>query len=278
LKKRPTFERSYINAELNKLSATVTSPTTVFIIGGLALISYELKDATKDIDVVVMNAADFELLINSLRSIGYAEPQGPLISRPYQDMEVAKIMENKDGFRWDIFLGKICNKLSFSDSMASRTTNFFSKANLVLCIASKEDIFLFKGITTREADLEDMRLLTESDLDWQTIKTECRHQSEISGRLWEDALVQNLKELRERYGINSPIEGQLRKLCEEKMGENAIISSARSGHNTIKSISQDKKLPEFLVREYVGKAEKKGLIKIDKTSRPYLLSLGASNR
>ena len=204
MKKRPTFERTYIVAELDKLSAIVTSPTTIFIIGGLALISYELKDATKDIDVVVMNAKDFELLVNSLRRIGYAEPEGPLISRPYQDMEVAKIMENKDGFRWDIFLRKICNKLSFSDNMASRATRFFSKANIKLSIASKEDIFLFKGITTRDADLEDMRLLTESDLDWQIIKVECRRQSEISGRLWEDALLQNLTELRERYGTESP--------------------------------------------------------------------------
>ena len=56
LTKRRTFDRKYVFTELDKLSASIVVPTQFFIIGGLALISYGLKEATKDIDVVVRSA------------------------------------------------------------------------------------------------------------------------------------------------------------------------------------------------------------------------------
>jgi len=275
--KRPSFDKQYINAELDKLSTTVARSTTIFIIGGLALINYGLKVATKDIDVVLTKPADLEVLLNALESAGYDEPNDLLVSRPYHDMEISKIMENEDGFRWDIFVKKICNKLVFSDSMASRSTEFYSKAHVTLRIASKEDIFLFKGITNRAADLDDLRLLAESGLDWEMIRTECRHQSEASGRLWEDALVQNLIDLRERYGIISPIEKELRKIAEEKLIEDFIVKSVAAGLTTIKAISQAKNLPYYFVRECAIKMEEKSLLIFDKKTRPYRLSLVKSD-
>ena len=83
-------------------------------------------------------------------------------------------------------------------------------------IASKEDLFLFKGITEREADLDDMRILAQSGLNWETISQECKSQSEISGVCWEDALYQNLIDLKARYSIASPIENPSGKLLNEK--------------------------------------------------------------
>jgi len=273
LTKRPSFDRKYILAELDKLSSKIVVPTRIFIIGGLALISYGLKEATKDIDVVVLSLQDLDILIKYLAIIGYHALENSLVSKPYEKMEVSKIMENEDGFRWDIFHRSICNKMSFSENMASRATEFYSRNKLVLSIASKEDIFLFKGITEREADLDDMRLLAESGLDWQVIKNECVYQSNTSGRLWEDALLQNLIDLRERYNIRSPIEKKLRKIAEEKLSEDFIVKSITAGLTTIKSISQAKNLPYYLVREYAKKMEEKGLLKFDKASRPYKLSL-----
>jgi hypothetical protein len=188
-------------------------------------------------------------------------------------MEISVVMENADGFRWDIFHKKICNRLLFSENMASRVVEFYSKGSLRLSLASKEDIFLFKGITEREADLDDMRLLAESGLDWQVVKNECIYQPNYSGRLWEDALVQKLIDLRERYGIRSPIEKELRSICVEKMGQNAVLGSILKGNITIKSISEDTKLSNSFVREIIGNIHGKGLITINKTNRPYTFSL-----
>jgi hypothetical protein len=188
-------------------------------------------------------------------------------------METSKIMQNKDGFRWDIFYGKICNKLTFSTNMSQRAIEFYSRGNIKLAIASKEDIFLFKGITEREADLNDMRLLVESGIDWQVVKEECRYQSDISGKLWEDALVQNLIDLRTKYKIKSPIEKELTKLCEEKMAEDRILKSIASGHSTFKEISEDTTLEYYYVREQIKRMTKKRLLIIDMRYRPYTVSL-----
>jgi hypothetical protein len=274
LSNRPSFDRKYIFAELDKLSLKITVPIRVFIIGGLALINYGLKEATKDIDVVVLTEADLEVLIKSLEIIGYNALKGSFVSRAYKKMEISKIVENDDGFRWDIFLRSICNRLSFSEDMESRATEFYSRNKLNLNIASKEDIFLFKGITEREADLIDMRLLAESSLEWQIIEKECINQSDKTGVLWEGALLQNLVELREKYSIRSPIEKTLRRVAEEKLGEDLIVDSISNGLKTIKSIALAKDLPYHVVRDYARKMEEKGIITFDKTHRPYMLSIG----
>jgi hypothetical protein len=66
-----------------------------------------------------------------------------------------------------------------------------------------EDIFLFKGITEREADLDDMRMLVEVGLDWKTIEAECLSQKR-SGR-WAYMLGTKLMELHSKFDIASPI-------------------------------------------------------------------------
>jgi len=278
LTNRPSFDRKYILLELEKLSTRIVDHTEIFVIGGLALINYGLKDATKDIDVVVLSQQDLKTIVNSLTDINYHSLKNSLVSRPYEKMEISKIMENNDGFRWDIFHKTICGKLFFSANIASRANRFYSGKELVLSIASREDIFLFKGITEREADLDDMRLLAESGLDWQIVKNECLYQSSISGRLWEDALLQNLVDLRTKYKIKSPIEKELRRIAEEKLSEDLIVKSISEGLETIKSISQAKNLPDHMIRAYIEKMEAKGLIRVDKTTRPNKLSLAKKKR
>jgi hypothetical protein len=270
--KRQTFDRKYVFTELDKLSASIVVPIQFFIVGGLALICHGLKEATKDIDVVVRRQ-DSCALMKSLASIDYHILEDCLVSRSYAQMEILKIMENNDGLKWDIFCRTVCNRLVFSDNMVSRAIKFYSTDKMTLSVASKEDIFLFKGITEREADLDDMRLLAKSGLDWQVIKTECGYQSSTSGRLWENALLQSLISLREKHKIRSPIEKELKKIAEEKLTEDFIVESITDGFTTIKSISRAKNLPSPFVRACARKMEERGLLKFDKTSRPYKFSL-----
>lgn len=105
------------------------------------------------------------------------------------------------------------------------------------------------------------------------VKEECRHQSDISGRLWEDALVQKLIDLREKYGIRSPIEKELKKICVEKMAEDIIMKAIANGQRTVKTISEATTLPHYFVRESIKRMEKKNLLKIDVKCRPHTVSL-----
>jgi hypothetical protein len=49
------------------------------------------------------------------------------------------------------------------------------------------------------ADLDDIRVLAESGLNWKTIIDECQNQSTSSGCIWENALYQKLLDLKEKY-------------------------------------------------------------------------------
>ena len=97
--KRPSFDRNYIIAEIEKLSTSITKPTKIFIIGGLSMMQHDLKDATKDIDVVVVGTKDLELLIDALVRMKYEILGADLITHQYVKMDTSKIMQNKDGFR-----------------------------------------------------------------------------------------------------------------------------------------------------------------------------------
>jgi len=266
---RPSFGKEYILDELNKISARISIPINLFVIGGLVVIHFGLKEATKDIDVVVQSEHEFYALKDVLESLGYSRPRPVMISRAYKVMEASEILENSDGFRWDIFYGRICGALSFSPTMVARASIFYRQKGLLVALASKEDIFLFKGITEREADLDDMRLLAESGLKWKVVEKECRNQSISSGRLWENALYENLIDLREKHKIRSPIEKTLRRVVEKRLVEDAIIQAIRGGSNTIKTISDTTEFPPYLIRASAEKLEKRGLLKIDRSKRPY---------
>ena len=270
---RPSFDGKYVTGELSKLATEIPKQTTIFIIGGLALINYGLKAATKDIDIVVRSRQELETLVSSLERLGYHSLGYVVISKPYKKLEAARILENADGFRWDIFHQQVCKALIFTDTMAARAKTFYEERLLSAKMVSKEDIFLFKGITEREADMDDMRLLSESGLNWKVIEKECKDQSALSGKIWECALLDNLSDLRTKYKIRSPIEENLRKVAEEKLSERILTSAISKGCVTIKMISNATKISYRLVREYARRMEEKGLLKIDKTGLPYKLEL-----
>lgn len=258
---------------MDRLSSKVKVQIRLFIIGGLGLINFGLKEATKDVDVVIQSRRELYALTRGLRSLGYSSLGPPVISRPYKKLEASRIMENSEGFRWDIFLNQICGALVLSKGMASRSTSFYGKGLLKASLASKEDLFLLKGITERKADLDDMRLLAESGLDWRIIEKECKNQSTSSGRLWENALLQNLIDLREKHNIRSPVEQTLRKVTEERLSEDELTKAVKKGCVTVKMISETTRLPQHWVREYAKKMEEKGLLRVDRSGHPHKFAL-----
>jgi hypothetical protein len=266
---RRSFDKDYLQQEFNKLDATTKGSMTLCLIGGGAMAFYGLKAATKDIDIILTSQGDLNNLQTTLNVIGYKEPNPVLITRPYNKMQTNAMLENQDGFRWDLFLSIVCNALTLSDKMQTRATSLYHGNHLNVIIASKEDLFLFKGITEREADLDDMRILAQSGLNWEIISQECTSQSEVSGVCWEDALYQNLLDLKEKYSIESPIEKPLRKAAEQKIIETTLMKQIEKGNHTVRSIAQEMKEPQSFIREELKRLAEKGLITIDKSSKPH---------
>jgi len=267
--KRRSFDKTYLKQEFDKLNSKTKLPLTLFLIGGGAMAFYGLKDATKDIDIILTSTDDLGNLKTTLEVIGYKEPEPVLITRAYNNMQTSSILENQAGFRWDLFINKVCNALTLSAAMKQRANQLYKGDRLTVSITSKEDVFLFKGITEREADLDDMRILAESGLDWNVINQECQSQSEISGVSWEDALYQNMLALKTKYNIDSPIEKPLRAVAERKIIETTLLREIERENNTVKSIAQKIKEPQSFIRTELKRLANKGLITVDKAHKPH---------
>ncbi len=266
---RRSFDKNYLNQEFDKVNATAKQTLTLYLVGGGAMAFYGLKAASKDIDIILTSQGDLTNLQTILEEIGYKEPNPVLVTRAYNKMQTNAILENQDGFRWDLFLKTVCNALTLSAEMQKRATSLYQGNFLKVLIASKEDLFLFKGITEREADLDDMRILAQSGLYWETISQECRRQSEVSGVCWEGALYQNLLDLKEKYGIESPIEKSLRKVAERKIIETTLLGQIQKGNHTVKIIAQEIKEPQNFIREELKGLADRGLIRMDRSSKPH---------
>lgn len=68
---RPSFDKKYILDELDKLSSKISDSLELIIIGGLGLMQFGLKEATKDVDVILRKPSELKLLVKSLESLGY---------------------------------------------------------------------------------------------------------------------------------------------------------------------------------------------------------------
>lgn len=266
---RRSFDQNYLKQEFDKLDVATKQSLTLYLIGGGAMAFYGLKDATKDIDLILTSTDDLNNLQTTLKAVGYQEPKPVLITRAYNNMKTSAILENQDSFRWDLFLNKVCNALTLSNKMKKRATSLYQGNRLKVLIASKEDLFLFKGITEREADVDDMRILAQSGLDWEIISQECKNQSQASGVCWEDALYQNLLDLKAKYSIVSPIEKPLRVTAERKIIETTLLKQIEKGNNTVKSIAQEIKEPQNFIRTELKRLADKRLTTIDRSSRPH---------
>lgn len=123
-----------------------------------------------------------------------------------------------------------------------------------------------------------MRVIAESGLDWDVVFEECLYQSRTSGRLWENSLYGNLVDLREVYGIKSPIQKRLRRRAEAKLVELNIVDAIRGGKNIVKEIANEINEPEQFVRRRLDELIENGTVKADKSRRPFKYVLAQESR
>ena len=159
-------------------------PLEVYLIGGGNLALRGLKSATKDIDIVVLNRGQFSLLKDLLET---PLPKLPVYVRQYLSRwdydsgMSSRYVHPLHGFSLDVFVKRVLNKLYLSESMVSRAEapeEFGFHEWFRVMLVSKEDIFLFKSVTSMERvrDVEDLIVLVESGLDYSIIIHELENQ------------------------------------------------------------------------------------------------------
>jgi len=219
---REHFGKEYIRQEFDRLADTLSDNLTLYLIGGGAMAFQDLKDATKDIDVVVDGTADLDRLQDALTECGYTMVRDP--AEEYENLGASAILENEDGCRFDIFNRQVVDALTFSEPMQDRCQPLDATAPLTVRIASPEDIFLFKAVAGRTGDIDDMNTLVQTGLDFDAIVEEIQTQSRLLGEtLFITHVNEALLDLGERFNVTIPLQDDVEQLSAEVYDELAIL-------------------------------------------------------
>lgn len=225
MSREPTFGSSAIRRQFSELAGLIEDGLTVYLIGGGALTLEDLKNATKDIDLIVRKESELRQLWNVLRSAGY-EPQDDL-AEAYDELETAFILE-KDRRRFDVFHEQVAGVIYLSDSMISRSRHLFDEDGLSVRMVSLNDIFLFKAVANRQDDVDDMIRIAQGGIDDGVIVEEIMTQLDLLGSDdFVGAMKQKLDRLEEQ-GFVFDIHGEVNELYGRVQDgtavRNAIIS------------------------------------------------------
>ncbi|MFT4932128.1 MAG: hypothetical protein ACI91T_002016 [Natronomonas sp.] len=205
---RPTFGREYMEDEFRRIADCLSDPLTVSLIGGGAMALRDLKDATKDIDLVVPDSEGYGRLWDVLMELGYAEIQS--LGPDYRALGTTSCVENNDGCRLDLFNRQVANELVLTDGMRERSEPFRTPDPLTLRLVSNEDVFLLKLVAGRDDDLEDANVLVQTGLDFDVVAAELDAQID---RLGDDRFVtyanETLYDLEDEYGVTTPIHDRI---------------------------------------------------------------------
>lgn len=202
------FNAQYIDNELRAIGIRVKKPLNIYLIGGCSLSFRNLKESTKDVDIVFKSDNDCRLFCDALFGAQYHEPFE--IKFEYENLRATKMYENKDGLHLDLFVKQVMGKLNISEKMIKRAESFKKYGNLSVYLLSKEDVFLFKGLASerRERDLTDMRVLYPN-LKWEAIEEELKSQK-LSKELIS-LFIRRLERFEEVFELGVPLLKKLKK-------------------------------------------------------------------
>ena len=199
--KRKKYSKSELIPVLEEVSKHLETETTAYLIGGLAMVLRGYKAITYDVDIVFDTDEDLNRFMSAAEKAGLKSISDK--SAEYVQLGPQHILENPAGIRMDIFYKQVCNGLILSEDMKQRAQTKLEFHNLTVHAMSAEDIFLFKSITMRDSDLEDMFRIAQMELDWNIIEIEIRKQP--NSKEWFPRIRERLMDLKDEYGTDSPL-------------------------------------------------------------------------
>ena len=179
-----------INELFEQLGQVLDERLEALLIGGAVLLELELKDATKDIDVVCRSEEDKERLLAAARVLGF-QIVGP--EKRHERLGVNRLAV-KGGRNLDIFAERISYNFNLSEAMWQRATKIRFFGHLVIRDASLEDIFIMKLIANRPGDASDCSKLVLAELDFDAVYREIEAQYRKAGEYEQNIWVTYIEE------------------------------------------------------------------------------------
>jgi len=221
------------------------------LIGGCNLVLRNLKNVTKDIDVIVNSETEYLYLEKILLSLQFV--RDTKLSNQTEHLRIRMVFK-KDNNQIDVFVKRVMNQIFLNDSMIKKSeTKNFGKLDIKL--VSLEDIILFKAIAGREGDIEDIsRIIERKDINWNYLYNQFILQFDNSNDLLFLSILDTFDIINKTNPI--PILSKIERFVLEK----SILFVCK----TPKSIPKIKKILEFpdhTIRNVINKQVKDGLLK-----------------
>ncbi|MFH1848759.1 MAG: hypothetical protein ABH879_01080 [archaeon] len=204
------FNKSELENWLKEIAGFLDRDCSIYLIGGCAMSFRGLKPATKDVDIIVSTKSEFTAFDNAVLKAGYGR-KTDLTEEFYL---TALAVYEKDDSRIDVFLNEVGKMLKFTKSMKSRTILYKEFGHLKTFLASNEDLFLFKAMTPRVADIDDCDRLMRENLDYNAIYDECIAQSGDE-KQWYFWLYEKICSLENKNSIENPIKSRLFRIIQK---------------------------------------------------------------
>lgn len=201
-----------ITNKFEEIDNLLEKSINIYLIGGSVLLYNNLKEGTKDIDLVVRSLDDKENLEKALNILNFKKE---VPSKEYSNFDLDHIFISEK-YRLDIFNRVVCGKLVLSENMVKRAKLIKKYKFINLYTCSLEDVLVFKSITERDGDIDDCKSICfNSFIDWKVILEEIKFQiKEYGSSVWITWFEERLN-LLEDNGVDVLIISEIRKLSEK---------------------------------------------------------------
>lgn len=201
-----------LNKLFEEIDNNISEKVEFYVIGGAMLLYHELKEATKDVDIIVNSQKEFLLIQSTLKKLNFTTKMPTF---EYKKVDLSQIFI-RDDFRIDLFHKVVCKGFQLSDAMKRRVLKVKEFKNISIFLCSHEDVFLFKSFTERPGDITDCLALArkQKPMDWDVILEEIQNQIKISGdNVWITWIGERL-DILEENDLEIPIMKEIDKLRE----------------------------------------------------------------
>lgn len=251
LKRYEKFELPLLENLLFQIGDSLHKPMDIYLIGGCNLALRNIKSATKDIDIIVKNKKDFERVREVLLKIRFVQKLSKDGNKP------SGVFEKRGFPRVDCFTHTVMGYFSLTDVVRQRAElRKYNKLNVWLL--SPEIIILFKSITEREGDFEDIvEIIRKEKIDWKFLLEELKRQQEKIEQLLCLDVLDTFELVEKNANIKIPIMKKLTNLCLE----HAIYHLCKEKPASVAEIKAKIDFAEYAIRNMLRKLVKSGKLR-----------------